>query len=359
MLRSVIRAVTVLLTAALSPPAMLHVVAPTAIKPIQNYSLQQPIYVTLHCAEYGWNETTMLLPILEVCAKLKFNPQPTVVPVSVPKLSAEQQLAEFFQSHQSLMVLTGAGISTDSGIPAYRDSNGEWLHSKPILYQDFVSEQASRQRYWARSMLGWPRMQNNAPNRGHHVISELQQAGFINALVTQNVDGMHQKAGSKNVIDLHGRIDEVICLECQQLSSRQTWQARLVELNPEWQTRVVIAKDKPDGDVEIEKANYHDFEVPACACGGIIKPDVVFFGESVASKVVDQCKDYLKQAKALLVIGSSLTVFSGFRFVRWAEEQQKPVAILTYGKTRGDDLASLKIEAGCSETLDGMKCLLT
>ena len=257
------------------------------------------------------------------------------------------------------MVLTGAGISTDSGIPAYRDSNGEWLHSKPVLYQDFVSEHASRQRYWARSMLGWSRMQNNAPNRGHEVIADFQEDGFINALVTQNVDGMHQKAGSQQVIDLHGRIDEVICLDCQQLGSRKDWQARLVDLNPEWQTRVVVAKDKPDGDVEIEQANYHDFVVPDCACGGIIKPDVVFFGESVAPRVVDQCKDYLQQAKGLLVIGSSLTVFSGFRFVRWAAEQHKPIAILTRGKTRGDELASLKIEAGCSRTLDGAKSLLT
>jgi len=274
-------------------------------------------------------------------------------------LTAEQQLAEFIQSHRSLMALTEAGISTDSGIPAYRDTNGVWLHSKPILYQDFVSAHASRQRYWARSMLGWPRMQNNAPNRGHEVIAELQQAGYINALITQNVDGMHQKAGSQQVIDLHGRIDEVICLSCQQHSSRKEWQARLVDLNPEWQTRVVIAKDKPDGDVEIDQANYHDFEVPACACGGIIKPDVVFFGESVASRVVEECKEYLQQARALLVIGSSLTVFSGFRFVRWAAEQNKPIAILTYGKTRGDELASLKLEAGCSDTLDGAKSLLT
>ncbi len=256
------------------------------------------------------------------------------------------------------MVLTGAGISTDSGIPAYRDANGEWLHSKPILYQDFISQHSTRQRYWARSMLGWPRMQNNLPNAGHHAISDLQQLGLVSALVTQNVDGMHQKAGSHEVTDLHGRIDQVRCLRCLELSSRQQWQTELADLNPEWQTKVIIAKNKPDGDVEIEHANYQDVEVPSCSCGGIVKPEVVFFGESVAKQVVVKCQEQLAQANALLVIGSSLTVFSGFRFVRWAAELHKPIAILTYGSTRGDELASLKIEAGCSETLAGAKDIL-
>lgn len=257
------------------------------------------------------------------------------------------------------MVLSGAGISTDSGIPAYRDANGQWLHSKPILYQDFVDQHTSRQRYWARSMLGWPRMQNNEPNVGHYALTQLQQAGFISALVTQNVDGMHQKAGSTQVTDLHGRIDQVTCLSCRELRSRQQWQTELARLNPEWQTKVIIAKDKPDGDVEFEQANYSDFEVPDCDCGGIIKPEVVFFGESVSRDVVSSCREQLTRANALMVVGSSLTVFSGFRFVRWAAELDKPIIILTYGKTRGDDLASIKIEAGCSETLAAVSKLLT
>lgn len=267
-------------------------------------------------------------------------------------------LAEFLQQHQTTMVLTGAGISTDSGIPAYRDATGKWLHSKPVLYQDFVSKPEARQRYWARSMLGWPRMQQNLPNDGHFTLARLQQAGVVNALVTQNVDGMHQRAGSTEVIDLHGRIDEVMCLSCGDLSSRAQWQSFLAEKNPEWQTRVVVAKDRPDGDVLIEQANYQDFYVPDCPCGGLIKPKVVFFGESVAKTVVQHCRDNLKHAGALLVVGSSLTVFSGYRFVRWAAELGKPVAILTRGETRGDQLATLKLDAGCSETLMDASSLL-
>lgn len=266
-------------------------------------------------------------------------------------LTVDTVLAEFFANNQKLLVLTGAGISTDSGIPAYRDADGNWLHSKPVLYQDFIKEYATRQRYWARSMLGWPRMQNNEPNSGHHVLQKLEHAGYLQHLITQNVDSMHQRAGSKNVVDLHGRIDTVICLSCGISSSRRAWQALLSEKNPEWQTKVIVASDRPDGDVLIDNANYSNFHVPDCHCGGMLKPEVVFFGESVAKTTVEFCQQQLEQAAALLVIGSSLTVFSGFRFVKRAAELGKPVAILTKGKTRGDDLATLKIEQDCSEAL--------
>jgi len=267
-------------------------------------------------------------------------------------LIAERNLAEFIQRHRGLLVLTGAGISTDSGIPAYRDADGNWLHAKPVLYQDFVNHHATRQRYWARSMLGWPRMQKNQPNRGHQALRQLEQSGYLKFLITQNVDGMHQRAGSNNVVDLHGRIDSVVCLSCKTTSARKTWQAQLSDKNPEWQTKVIVASDRPDGDVLIDNANYSDFEVPSCPCGGVVKPEVVFFGENVPKASVDFSMQQLQEAPALLVVGSSLTVFSGFRFVKRAAELKKPIAILTKGKTRGDDLATLKIDQGCSEALD-------
>lgn len=266
-------------------------------------------------------------------------------------MNADSTLADFFENHRKLLILTGAGISTDSGIPAYRDADGNWLHSKPVLYQDYIKDYKTRQRYWARSMLGWPRMQKNTPNSGHQALQKLESSGYLQYLITQNVDGMHQRAGSKNVIDLHGRIDTVICLSCRVSGSRRQWQALLSERNPEWQTKVIVASDRPDGDVIIDNANYSDFDVPDCQCGGIIKPEVVFFGESVPKATVEFCQRQLLQAPALLVIGSSLTVFSGFRFVKRAAELGKPVAILTRGKTRGDDLATLKLEQGCSQAL--------
>jgi len=267
-------------------------------------------------------------------------------------LRAKSQLSDFVSDNQNLFILTGAGISTDSGIPAYRDADGNWLHAKPVLYQDFINEYATRQRYWARSMLGWPRMQQNKPNGGHFAIQKLESAGYLQCLVTQNVDGMHQRAGSMSVVDLHGRIDTVICLSCRVSGSRRDWQALLSEKNPEWQTKVIVARDRPDGDVIIDNANYNDFDVPDCRCGGIVKPEVVFFGESVPKPTVEFCQRQLEQAGALLVVGSSLTVFSGYRFVKRAAELNKPIGILTRGKTRGDELATLKIEQGCSEALE-------
>ncbi len=263
-----------------------------------------------------------------------------------------QALARFLERRPRLFVLTGAGCSTASGIPDYRDPAGEWKHARPVQYADFMARHAVRQRYWARSMVGWPRMAAAAPNRAHHALTALQQRGQVERLVTQNVDGLHQKAGTESVIDLHGRIDAVICMACRLGLSRADWQAEVAALNPAWERHIGVASERPDGDVEIAQADYAGFVVPPCPrCAGIVKPDVVFFGEAVPAGRVSEAKAALAGADALLVVGSSLMVFSGFRFARHAAEADKPVVIVNRGRTRADDLAALRIDGDCGETL--------
>jgi NAD-dependent SIR2 family protein deacetylase len=249
-----------------------------------------------------------------------------------------------------LVVLTGAGLSTDSGIPDYRGPGAPTR--TPMTYQEFVSGPAARQRYWARSHLGWGRMRQATPNAGHRAVAALDPA----LLITQNVDGLHEHAGSREVVALHGRIADVVCLDCRQVTPRSALQDRLDHLNPGWASAHAEVAVRPDGDVDLETTD--GFTVPACeACGGVLKPHVVFFGENVPRDRVEACYaavDALADEGALLVAGSSLTVMSGLRFVRRAARNGTPVVIVNRGATRGDDLATYKVDAGCSEFLGAL-----
>jgi NAD-dependent SIR2 family protein deacetylase len=219
-----------------------------------------------------------------------------------------------------------------------------------MTYQEFVSGPRPQQRYWARSYLGWARMHDAVPNAGHHELSRLEGAGLCTGVVTQNVDGLHEQAGSQRLVALHGRISEVLCLGCGDRMSRAVLQHEMETMNPGWLVRHVAAPARPDGDVDLDETA--DFAVPECAaCGGILKPDVVFFGENVPKERVARCYSMVDEADALLVLGSSLTVMSGFRFVRHAAKHGMPVVIVNRGRTRGDELATYKLEVGTSEFL--------
>lgn len=247
---------------------------------------------------------------------------------------------------ERLLVLTGAGLSTDSGIPDYRGPGAP--PRTPMTFQEFVATPQARQRYWARSHVGWGAMGSARPNPGHLGLVALQQQGRLSGLITQNVDGLHERAGHADVVDLHGRVDRVVCLDCREVTDRRLLADRLDALNPGWSDQDVTVL--PDGDVLLERTD--GFVVAPCErCGGRLKPDVVFFGESVAKPLVAHCFDLTEAADALLVLGSSLHVMSGLRFVRRAHALGTPVAIVTRGPTRGDELATLKLEAGCSETV--------
>jgi NAD-dependent SIR2 family protein deacetylase len=247
-----------------------------------------------------------------------------------------------------LVVLTGAGLSTDSGIPDYRGPGSP--ARRPMTYQEFVSGPEARQRYWARSHLGWGRMRGADPNAGHHALARLRPG----LLITQNVDGLHERAGTPSLVALHGRIADVVCLACRATTQRRTLHERLTALNPGFAARHAQVHTRPDGDVELDDTG--DFVVPDCDdCGGVLKPDVVFFGENVPAPRVQRCYDAVDGLPdtegALLVAGSSLTVMSGLRFVKRAARAGTPVVIVNRGATRGDDLATYKLDVGCSEFL--------
>lgn len=261
-----------------------------------------------------------------------------------------EALREFIERHPRLFVLTGAGCSTDSGIPDYRDAEGQWKRTPPVTLQAFLGDAAIRRRYWARNMLGWNRFGRAAPNAIHHALVQLERQGCLQVLLTQNVDRLHQRAGSRNVIDLHGRMDQVRCMSCDAISDREALQARLLAGNPDWAGR--DSRPAPDGDADFEASDFSTFEVAACErCGGLLKPDVVFFGENVPRERVDRAAAGLEQATAMLVIGSSLMVYSGFRFARMAAQSGKPIAAVNLGRTRADDLLALKVGVPCAEAL--------
>ena len=247
-----------------------------------------------------------------------------------------------------LVVLTGAGLSTDSGIPDYRGPGARRAAATPMTYQEFVASPQAQQRYWARSHLGWQRMGRALPNDGHRALAALDPR----LLITQNVDGLHEAAGSRSLVALHGRVADVICLGCRTTSSRAALERELDALNPGWLERHGWVESRPDGDVDLDDT--HDFVVPRCPCGGALKPDVVFFGENVPADRVARCYaavEALGTDGALLVAGSSLTVMSGLRFVKRAAAGGTPIVVVNRGQTRGDALASYKLEVGCSEFL--------
>jgi len=250
------------------------------------------------------------------------------------------------------VVLAGAGCSTESGIPDYRGPEGRLHTRKPVQFGDFVRSATTRQRYWARSTVGWRRMHRAEPNPAHHALADLERAGHVSGLITQNVDGLHHRAGSREVVELHGSLAAVVCLDCKESLSRARMQQRLEDENPGWLERVGRTESAPDGDAEVGDDRYADFVVPACErCAGTLKPDVVFFGENVPKPRVDECWYMVDRADLLLVVGSSLTVYSGRRFVYGALERDLPVAVLNLGPTRADDVATTKVEARLGEAM--------
>jgi NAD-dependent SIR2 family protein deacetylase len=253
-----------------------------------------------------------------------------------------------------VFVLTGAGCSTASGIPDYRDAGGEWKRGRPIMLQDFLADEHTRKRYWARSLVGWKLMSAARPNDAHRSLAQLERQGRIRQLVTQNVDGLHQAAGGRNVIDLHGRVDVVRCLGCEKRVPRAQLQSELLRRNPGFAD--LDALGAPDGDADLDAVEFEAFDVPACeACGGLQKPDVVFFGESVPKERVRSAMVALEQSDAMLVVGSSLMVYSGYRFAKAMAQAGRPIAAVNLGRTRADHLLALKVAAPCA---DGLSFLL-
>lgn len=271
-------------------------------------------------------------------------------------------LHELVARAKRLVVLTGAGCSTESGIPDYRSPGGAWTRHKPIYYSSFVRSAEVRRFYWARSYRGWPRFAAARPNDAHRAIAALEEQGKVHQLITQNVDDLHQEAGSRAVVQLHGRNRVVVCLDCRDEFPRVEVQERMRLMNADWLAQArwdVLRADEadfaPDGDANVGADVVDGFLVPECErCGGVLKPAVVFFGESVPPEKVRYAMDRVDEADTLLVAGSSLSVWSGFRFVKRAAERGVPIAIVNIGPTRGDELAALKIEAKCGETLSAV-----
>jgi NAD-dependent SIR2 family protein deacetylase len=266
-----------------------------------------------------------------------------------------EALRSFIARHERLFVLTGAGCSTASGIPDYRDEDGGWKRSsRPVMFQAFVGDAATRSRYWARSLVGWSRIRHARPNAAHRALASLEQSGRVELLVTQNVDGLHQAAGNRSVIDLHGRLSLVRCLGCERRSPRDALQERLLALNPDWphQPQHAWHTTAPDGDADLHNVDFTRFRVPDCTvCGGLLKPDVVFFGENVPRQRVHDAMAALARADGMLIVGSSLTVYSGYRFAVAAAEAAKPIAAVNLGRTRADALLTLKLTQRCTDAL--------
>lgn len=265
-----------------------------------------------------------------------------------------QQLVELVRDRR-VVALTGAGCSTESGIPDYRGPETPPRKRPPIQHRDFIDRPEMRRRYWARSVLGWSRFSAAQPNPAHAALAELERRGALAGVITQNVDGLHGAAGSRTVVELHGALARVRCLGCGAPATRDALQARLLAANPGWLDRASSAASAPDGDADLPDDLVADFTVVACAgCGGTVMPDVVFFGGSVPRTTLDAAWGLFDRAEVLLVVGSSLTVFSGFRFVRRAAERGVPVGILNRGPTRGDDYAAVRVDARAGDALPAL-----
>ena len=272
--------------------------------------------------------------------------------IAAPPASIDQ-LCEFGQRHRRLLVVTGAGLSTGSGIPAYRDGDGQWLRRDPILYQQFIADPDMRRRYWARSFFGWQVMRQARPNAAHHALVAIERAGRLSMLVTQNVDGLHRAAGSAHLVELHGSLATVRCLDCGQSMARDALQRQLGDLNPDWHPEVLGFN--PDGDAELDAEAYPGFRIVDCPdCGGRLKPDVVFFGESVPRRRSSAVEQALGDSDAVLIVGSSLVVMSGYRIVRLATRLNIPVAAINQGRTRADELLLFKHDGDCVQALTAM-----
>ncbi|XP_070151245.1 NAD-dependent protein deacylase Sirt4 isoform X3 [Polyergus mexicanus] len=263
------------------------------------------------------------------------------------------RLKEFIDKHHRLCILTGAGISTESGIPDYRSAEvGLYARSnhKPVLYKEFCNSDAIRRRYWARNYIGWSRFSSLKPNVTHKILKDLEYVGKVGCIVTQNVDNLHSKAGSKEVIELHGTAFRVMCLNCDHKICRYELQEVFQKLNP---SMIAITQMiRPDGDVELSQAQVEDFNVPACDnCGGILKPDIIFFGDNVPRNIVQNVKNNVENSDALLILGTTLTTFSAYRIVLQAIEANKPIAIVNIGKTRADEFVNLRVEGRCGDIL--------
>lgn len=268
-------------------------------------------------------------------------------------LGSSEDLRAFIAAHPSLFVITGAGISNASGIPTYRDEIGTWKGNTPIQHGEFLADEATRKRYWARSFRGWPTVSKAQPNSAHRALAVLEDRGYISTLVTQNIDRLHQKAGHREVVDLHGRLDEVVCMDCATTTSRSEVQDRLERLNPHFdeleRQALVLA---PDGDADVSQELVAQVVVPDCPnCSGMLKPNVVFYGGSVRKEKVNYLYERLQQASAVLVVGSSLMVYSSFRFCKFAREQKIPIACVNKGLTRADAMYQLKVDAECGPAL--------
>jgi len=268
-----------------------------------------------------------------------------------------EQLQDFIAASSRLLVITGAGCSTGSGIGDYRDDRGEWKRVQPVQHQEFMASHHWRQRYWARSQVGYPEFMRAQPNAAHRVLAEWEAEGRVHGLITQNVDRLHQRAGHQRVIDLHGRLDQVVCTGCGEVVTRDTIQQWLDEHNTPADPRAFTLA--PDGDADVERADFSAVSVPACStCRGILKPHVVFFGDSVPKPVVDQAYGWVDAADAVLVVGSSLMVYSSFRFIRRAAAANIPLAAINRGRTRADDLLAVKVEDDCGAVLQQLKEML-
>lgn len=271
--------------------------------------------------------------------------------------SALEQLQPFISQASRLFVISGAGLSTESGIPDYR-SEGVGLYARtnrrPMQHSEFVRSEKSRQRYWARNYVGWPQFSSHQPNSAHLALRDWEEKGKLHWLVTQNVDALHLKAGQQRLTELHGSTHRVVCLDCGELTPRAELQKRFTALNPGWEaTACAVA---PDGDVFLEEEQVLNFRVPACnACGGVLKPEVTFFGDVVNRNTVHFVHNKLAESDAVLVAGSSLQVFSGYRFLLAASERKLPIAIVNIGATRADHLTDIRVSARCGEVLPAIK----
>ncbi len=280
------------------------------------------------------------------------NPLDAVDDEAADQVRTLEALADLVAAGE-VMVLSGAGLSTESGIPDYRGPTGALRRSLPMTYQTFTRDPLARRRYWARSQLGWRTIARAEPNDGHRAVAALQAGGSLSGVVTQNVDGLHQAGGADDVVELHGSLDRVVCLGCFRRTPRTELDGRLREANGGWEA--VATAVNPDGDVTLEESAVESFQVVDCRdCGGLLKPDVVFFGENVPPAKVVHCYDLVERSRSLVVLGSSLAVMSGLRFVKRAASLGRPVAIVNQGWTRGDEHATWKVHAPLGATLKAL-----